>query len=397
MLRFLLIGLFLFFTSFTKAPPPAPQSVLEEPVQQKICLNMIVKNEAKIITRCLDSIKPFISYWVIVDTGSTDGTQEIIQEHMKDIPGELHERPWKNWGETRSVAFDLAKGKGDYILFMDADDILEFDEGFELPELTADLYFMWRGTKNYSYLKPQIVKGDISWRWVGVTHEYLTSDTHHSTSILEGVHYTSIDDGATRSTGIEKYLKNVVLLEEGLKEEPDNSRYAFYLAESYRDSNQPAKALEWYQKRVDMGGWDQETYCAKLQIGHMLHRLGLPKTIVLEAYKNAFGFRPHRVESIYYIAKLYNEMGNHAKAYELLKARNFLPRPAEKDGLFNEDWIERYGILFELSICAYYLGHYEESLDACDALLADESLPEDLRGLTETNRTYPAEKLKEKL
>ena len=72
-----------------------------------ICLNMIVKNEAHVIRRCLDSVRPFIDCWVIVDTGSTDGTQELIREVMRDIPGELRERPWKNFAHNRNEALSL--------------------------------------------------------------------------------------------------------------------------------------------------------------------------------------------------------------------------------------------------------------------------------------------------
>ena len=46
---------------------------------------MIVKNEAHCIIRCLESIKPYINYWVICDTGSTDGTQNVIKEYLKEI------------------------------------------------------------------------------------------------------------------------------------------------------------------------------------------------------------------------------------------------------------------------------------------------------------------------
>src|SRR5215475_3170087 len=88
----------------------------------RICLNMIVKNERHVIQRALASVKPFIDYWVIVDTGSFDETKELIRDSLKDIPGELHERPWKNFGHNRSEALSLARGKADYILFLDADD-----------------------------------------------------------------------------------------------------------------------------------------------------------------------------------------------------------------------------------------------------------------------------------
>ena len=47
-------------------------------VKKTVCLNMIVRNESSVIQRCLDSVKGFIDYWVIVDTGSIDGTQKIV-------------------------------------------------------------------------------------------------------------------------------------------------------------------------------------------------------------------------------------------------------------------------------------------------------------------------------
>ena len=74
-----------------------------------ICLNMIIKNEAPVIRRCLDSVKPFIDSWVIVDTGSSDDTQQIVRDTMAGLPGELHERPWKNFGHNRNEALELAR------------------------------------------------------------------------------------------------------------------------------------------------------------------------------------------------------------------------------------------------------------------------------------------------
>src|ERR1700690_3071737 len=107
---------------------------------QNICLNMIVKNEAPVIRRCLDSVRPLIGYWVIVDTGSTDGTQDIIREHLRNLPGELHERPWRDFAHNRSEALALAHGKSDYTLIIDADDTLVIPSNGALPALTADSY-----------------------------------------------------------------------------------------------------------------------------------------------------------------------------------------------------------------------------------------------------------------
>src|ERR1700739_2942811 len=105
---------------------------------------MIVKNEADVVAETLDSVAPYISSWVIVDTGSTDGTQDLIRKHMArlGIPGELHERPWHNFGHNRTEALTLAQGHGDYIWVIDADDIIVGTPDF--TQLSADIYLLRR-------------------------------------------------------------------------------------------------------------------------------------------------------------------------------------------------------------------------------------------------------------
>src|SRR5215467_7415772 len=109
---------------------------------QILCLNMIVRNEAPVIARCLASVRPIIDYWVIVDTGSTDGTQEAIRTLMADLPGELHERPWRNFAHNRNEALNLAQSHGEYVLWIDADDMLELEPQFKMPALQADSYML---------------------------------------------------------------------------------------------------------------------------------------------------------------------------------------------------------------------------------------------------------------
>lgn len=360
--------------------------------KETICLNMIVKNESPVIQRCLDSVIPFIDYWVIVDTGSTDGTQKIIKKHLKGIPGELHQKKWRNFGENRTEAFALAKNKGDYILLIDADDTLKAEEGFSFPKLRDDSYSMWRGSKEFSYLHPQLIRGDLPWKWVGVTHEYLSCEENYTSSTLENITYVS-GNGGHRSSGVGKFLENIRLLEEGLKQEPENARYAFYLAESYRDSGQKGKALEWFQDRISRGGWSEEIFWSYLQIGHLLKEIGLSSNVVAESYLNAHRYRPHRVEPIYFLAELYNRERNYAAAYASLQMRESVPKPETKDVLFNMDWIEEYGLMFQKSICTYYLGKYQEAIEACNALIANPNLPDGWRERAIENKKFPQEKL----
>ena len=149
---------------------------------------------------------------------------------------------------------------------MDADDVLKFDKDIVFPELTKDLYNMWRGIEGFTYIKPQLVKAKLPWKWVGVTHEYLGCDKAYSSDTLTSVKYVSCDGGASSKDPL-KFLRNVKLLKEGLEQEPNNERYVFYLAESYRDAGE-GQALEWYQKRIDMGGWAEEVFWSKLQIAN---------------------------------------------------------------------------------------------------------------------------------
>lgn len=363
--------------------------------KQTICLNMIVKDEKEVIVRCLESVKPIIDYWVIMDTGSSDGTQEIIRECLKSIPGELYERPWKGFGQSRSEAFLLARAKGDYILFMDADDVLAFEGEPKLPHLSADLYHMWRGTSDFTYLKPQITKGDLPWKWVGVTHEYLACDQLYSSGTLDDVRYVTLDGGFGSRDLKKKFLINIELLEKELEKEPNNPRSMFYLAESYRDAGESGKALECYQKRIQMGGWEEELFWAKFQSALLLQKIGLPEKVVREGFLAAHESRPHRPEPIYYLAEHLNAAGHYLLAYEYIKLWSMLPQPLEKDSLFNMEWTHHYGLLFQLSVCSYYLGFYQESLEACEKLLTIAELPEGWRRQTEINREFPLQRLSE--
>ena len=140
-----------------------------------VCLNMIVKNESKIIKRLLDSVSMLIDSYCICDTGSTDDTVQIIEDYFteKNIQGKIVREPFKNFCHNRNVALQSCIGLSDYVLLLDADMILELNNFNKMLLTTADHFIMFQGTSSFYYQNIRIVKNNGLYKYVGVTHEYI--------------------------------------------------------------------------------------------------------------------------------------------------------------------------------------------------------------------------------
>jgi glycosyltransferase involved in cell wall biosynthesis len=358
-----------------------------------ICLNMIVKNESRVIRRCLDSVKPFIDTWVIVDTGSTDGTQELIRDALSDLPGELHERPWKDFGHNRSEALELARGKADFTLIIDADEVLLPAPGFSLPQLTEDEYLTLHqaGESGTTFYLTQIVRSALPWRFVGVLHEVIQCDQPHRTAKLEGLVCKGFFDSARNVDPKAKYANDARVLEAALAEEPHNARYVFYLAQSYRDSGQLERAIETYRRRAAMGGWAEEVWYSLYQVAVLLEKSGAPFAEALDAYLEAYQFRPSRAEPLCDLARHYRQERKYALAHLFASRAAEAARP--DDILFLDHSVYDWRALDELAVAAYYVGQPRVALAIADRLLADARLPLGERARIEENRRFAVEQL----
>jgi glycosyltransferase involved in cell wall biosynthesis len=361
---------------------------------QTICLNMIVKNEAPVIRRCLDSIRPLIDTWVIVDTGSTDGTQEIIREHLRDVPGELFERPWVNFAHNRTEALALAKGRAEYVFVIDADEIVELEEGFELPQLEADSYNVEMLYGGYAYRRKQFVRDALPWQYTGVLHEYIHCGLARTESMLEGMRTVPRHDGA-RARDPHTYRRDALLLESALLDEPDNARYVFYLAQSYRDAGDHEQALRTYRRRVDMGGWGEEVWVALYQIAQLEEKLEEPWPDVMQSYLAAYQFRPDRAEPLFRIAMHFQAAREFAVSMLFLsRAANLLLPVGNR--LFVEKALYEYAIGVELAVASYYVGDHATSITTNNALLRSALLPPHIVEQVVRNRRYSVDALHEK-
>jgi len=354
MVRYLFLIVSLFFVTCEAAQPT-------------VCLSMIVKNEKPVIARCLESVQPIIDTWVIVDTGSTDGTQEYIKELMKNIPGELVERPWVDFAYNRNEALELAKKKADYVLVIDADDYLAYTKTADkqaLPPLRRDGYFLNIQYGGMAYSRIAIVKSSVDWKWVGVVHEVLVADSAKSYGTIPDIKMI-IAGGGNRSTDPDKYKKDAALLEKAHAENPNETRTVFYLAQSYRDAGNNEKALENYKKRVAMGGWDQEVFWSLYQIAGIQQRMGNQEFI--ESYMEAYHYRPSRIEPLYSLAEYYLEQGNYSTAY--LLATEASKKPKSNDNLFVLENIYEYYIWMTLAEAAEGVGKKEEAKIALEKIV----------------------------
>ena len=340
-----------------------------------LCLVMIVKDEEDTIAKCLKSVAPYISHWVIVDTGSKDNTIQVINETMAElaIPGELHERPWVNFEVNRTESLELAKGKCDYRWIIDADDTFYSETPGVNPfvglDNKPDGYQILYKLNQLQYHRVQIVKSDQDWVYKGVLHEYLHLDKKE---IVQGIvpnSYVIADISPLKraATLEEKYANDAKILEDALEKEPGNTRYMFYLAQSYRDCGQMEKAIECYQKRVDMGEWPEEVYYSLYMIGKLKEKMGAPDEEVANCYSRAWEYRPERLEAVFHAMRKFREQKRFLIAFAYgdiaIKTRG------TADILFVEPEIWQWRLLDEYSLCAYYIGNPDISLERTSAIM----------------------------
>jgi glycosyltransferase involved in cell wall biosynthesis len=340
---------------------------------------MIVKNESKVIRRCIDSVKDYINHWVICDTGSTDGTQDLIKEIMNEynIPGELHERPWVDFGYNRTESLNYSEGKSDYRLIIDADDVLAVEGENPFMNLTEDAYKIKIRLNSLAYYRTQLVKSDQKWKYVGVLHEYISgpTDIKVSEEFLDGVEMHASVSGHNRDIkGKDKYYNDALIFEKAIITTPKEElpidlerRYVFYMAQSYRDAGMNERSIEAYQRRVDLGGWAEEVYISKYWIARQKQILGRTDEEIIDAYLKAWEYRPNRLKSLYHLIKFLGTRKRYALAFALSSV-GMKTGPCS-DILFVEDDIWKWRMPDEYSVLAYYNGNAEEAYKTTNIII----------------------------
>jgi Glycosyl transferase family 2 len=365
-----------------------PERVIARPA---ICLSMIVRNEVHIVREVLDGVAPFITSWVIVDTGSDDGTQDMIRSYMADlgIRGDLHERPWRNFGHNRSEALALAQGHGDYIWMIDADDLVVGTPDF--ARLNAGVYQVRyrRSAHGSTFWRRQLFRDGLGWRYEGVVHEYPACDDPFIEERLEGDYFIESRRLGARNLDPLKYARDRDLLLAELERKPDDARSVFYLAQTYFDMGDFVNAREWFARRVAQGGWGEEVFCAMFQLAVTMSQLGAPWPDVEDVYLRAWVFRPTRAEPLYAIAYHHRCDQRYLLGYFFAMCAAGIPLPAQ-DVSFVNAAVYAWRATDEQAVCASWIGKHDEAFTLWRRLLARPDLPSEDRRRIAANRDVSA-------
>jgi len=325
----------------------------------KIILISMIKNEEKIIERCINDALSILDGICVTDTGSTDNTVSKVHQIFENlkIPGQLYNDTFKDFGHNRSNSFinavDFCNNQGwdlneTYGLLLDADMQLVV-KNFDKSMLKSNGYKIIQDTTCLEYYNTRFIKMSVNWKCVGVTHEYW--DGSYSDNFGKDIIYINdIGDGGCKSDKIERDIR---LLENGLKENPNNDRYHFYLAQSFKDCGRFDDAINFYKKRIALGGWVEEVWYSYYMISKCYLLKNNPEKFELWSLR-AFNFFNTRAEPIYSLVKYFRETSQHFKAYHYYLIGKRLNFP-QNDLLFVEKDVYNHLFDYENTILQYYI------------------------------------------
>ncbi len=364
-----------------------------------IALAIIVRNEAHVLERCLRSVKPHITHWVICDTGSTDNTKAVVREILGDLPGKLVDRPWgrpsDSWlrrlvgkrdvdfAHNRNEAFELAREFAtDYLMTLDADEELVAKPG-AFDALEADAYQvrfeLHKEGLEGSWPRNLLLKSSTPWVYQDALHEHLRRVEGASIHMLPGVVVKSYHDSARNQDGlIAKCKRDAAVLRYELKRDPEHRRFWFYLGQSCAGAMLIDEAIAAYTKRASFDDPDNEdNWYARFQAAALSEFRGDHWHDVVNAYLEAYNQRPTRAEPLWAVAVLMNDRKRHASAELFARAACRIPRPTERH-LVN-DSIYQWRSAFELANALAAQGKIGEAKQILERMLTLDFVPDEAK------------------
>jgi Rps23 Pro-64 3,4-dihydroxylase Tpa1-like proline 4-hydroxylase/glycosyltransferase involved in cell wall biosynthesis len=350
-----------------------------------MCFTTMCKNEEHCIQNTLESVYKHIDYWVVCDTGSTDRTCEIVKNFFeeKGIPGELHVDEWVGYDHNKTLMMKRVKDKADYVLHLDADDLLINDLEFTKDDIGGDAYYINVIRGEFKYKAFIIFNNKLTWRFCGVAHTTIKCEEKEQFStkdITNRKHYVSSEGIGSRAFDPNKFLYDAEKLKkqffDTLLSDPDNlnSRSVFYAAQSYQDSGMYEEAIKWYRLYTKLSNsWVEELFESHMRIAICMMRLNYELNKIETEMSIAIKLCVDRAEPHFHIGKYCNLIGEFEKGYshfKLAKSKN-IDKVKEKYILFIQE--NMYGDYNndELSVSCFWTKRFKEGYQYLLEILND--------------------------
>ncbi len=355
----------------------------------KLALNFICKNEAHIINTMLESGKSIIDLIVANDTGSTDGTQELIKKFGIDnnIPTYVFERPFDDFEKSRNYGLEklreVVKELGwdpnqTWSMWWDCDEVIVVDPKFTKNQFVNDLYMINTYIGSMKYTRNTFARVSKPFRFYGVVHEFIMSDDKTITSgLAENIHVDVKMTGASWKGNVpEKYKSHAFTLEKYIDANRQDPRWIFYTAQSYHDSacvpdareeneERLRRSLKYYRERVQRpDGYPEEIFYAQYRIGTIMKVLEEPWNLTLNELMKAYSMDPIRGEPVKAIIDHYlsvNEWNNAYLFSKFAKMTYHQKNPYPQRLLFVDEVLYAWRFLEVHAASSFYTGRREEA------------------------------------
>jgi glycosyltransferase involved in cell wall biosynthesis len=362
----------------------------------KLILTQIMKNEAHVAERMLNSIKSIVDGIVVIDTGSTDDSINVVRKwgEANGIETYVFERPFDNFENSRNYSFQKAReiflNKNDgniyYNFWLDFDEQIVVDQKFNKQAIDRDLYMFSTYIGKMFYTRNELCRLDKPFKFWGPVHEYIICDTNNITSgLMEGITVNvQMDGGSWKGNIPDKYKKHAFVLEDYIDNKDRNSRWVFYTAQSYHDSasipdnrmeneERLRRSLKYYKERVSRtDGYEEERFYSQFRIGTIKRALEFPWAETMSELLKAYSMDPLRGEPIKAIIDYYLSVGEWNNAYLFSKAAKGTfhgKNPYPTRLLFVDESLYTWRILEVHSAACFYTGRKQEATETYNELL----------------------------
>lgn len=354
----------------------------------KLALNFICKNEAHVIDGMLESAKTMTDLIVVNDTGSTDGTQDIIKKFGEEnnIPTYVFERPFDDFEKSRNHAMQKLKdviyelgwdATQTYGYWLDCDETLVVNPKFNKSQFVNDLYMINAFIGSTKYTRNTFFRVSKPFKWYGVVHEFIICEEQNITSgLAENIHIDVKMTGASWQGDIPaKYLSHAHILEKYINNDRKDPRWIFYTAQSYHDAGniqnkeeseeRLRRSLKYYRERAQRSdGYAEEIYYSQFRIGTIMKLLEEPWNLTHQELLKAYSIDPMRGESIKVIIDYYLQMGEFHLAYiysKFAKLNFHGKNPYPTRLLFVDESLYIWKFLEAHAAVCFYIGKMEEA------------------------------------